>query len=102
MTQKKDSVGNAPVALGRALEEHIGGWIAKVERTGHWTRRSDIHRRLMAEVEKIVIRAALEKVDFVQTDAADFLGINRNTLAKKIKQYGLSLPRQPPVNARRA
>jgi DNA-binding protein Fis len=56
----------------------------------------------MAEVEKIVIRAALEKVDFVQTDAADFLGINRNTLAKKIKQYGLSQPRQPPVSERRA
>ena len=93
MTQKKDSAGNAPVALGYALEEHIAGWIARVERTGHWTRRSDIHRRLMAEVEKIVIRAAVEKVGFVQTAAADFLGINRNTLAKKIKQYGLRPPR---------
>jgi DNA-binding protein Fis len=93
MTRKKDSAGSAPVALGHALEEHIAGWIARVERTGHWTRRSDIHRRLMEEVEKIVIRAALEKVGHVQTDAADFLGINRNTLAKKIKQYGLKLPR---------
>ena len=93
MTQKKSSAASAPVALGHVLEEHIAGWIARVERTGHWTRRSDIHLRLMAEVEKIVIRAALEKVGFVQTDAADFLGINRNTLAKKIKQYGLSRPR---------
>jgi two-component system nitrogen regulation response regulator GlnG len=91
MSQKKD--GGAPVALGRALEEHIAGWIGRIERTGHWTRRSDIHRRLMAEVEKIVIRAALEKVNHVQVDAADFLGINRNTLAKKIRSYGIRLSR---------
>ena len=62
--QKKDGEGNAPVALGRVLEEQIAGWIGRVERTGHWKRRSDIHQRLMAEVEKIVIRAALEKTEF--------------------------------------
>ena len=87
--QKKEGAGNTPVALGHALEEHIAGWIGRIERTNHWTRRSDIHQRLMAEVEKIVIRATLEKVGFVQTDAADFLGINRNTLAKKIRAYGI-------------
>ena len=87
--EKKDSEGEAPVTLGRVLEEHLSGWIARVERTGHWKHRSDIHERLMAEVEKIVIRAALEKTGFVQTDAADFLGINRNTLAKKIRAYGI-------------
>jgi len=87
--QKKDGAADSPVSLGSALEEHIAGWIGRVERTGHWKRRSDIHERLMAEVEKIVIRAALEKTGFVQTDAADFLGINRNTLAKKIRAYGI-------------
>lgn len=91
MNRKKEC--DAPVALGHALEEHLAGWIARVERTGHWTRRSDIHQRLMAEVEKIVIRAALEKVGFVQTEAADFLGISRTTLAKKIRDYGIRLPR---------
>lgn len=87
---RKDGDGGAPVALGIVLEEHIAGWIGRVERTGHWKSRSDIHQRVMAEVEKIVIRAALEKNGFVQTDAADFLGINRNTLAKKIRAYGIS------------
>ena len=87
--QKNDGGGEAPVALGRVLEEQIAGWIGRVERTGHWKSRSDIHQRLMAEVEKIVIRAALVKTGFVQTDAADFLGINRNTLAKKIRAYGI-------------
>jgi len=80
---------DAPIALGQVLEEHLAGWIGRVERTGHWKRKSDIYQRLMAEVEKIVIRAALEKTNFIQTDAADFLGINRNTLAKKIRAYGI-------------
>ena len=93
MIQKKESPGKPLVSLGHALEEHLAGWIRRVERTGHWTRRSDVHACLMAEVEKIVIRAALEKTSFVQTDAADFLGLNRNTLAKKIKQYGIKLSR---------
>jgi DNA-binding protein Fis len=93
MSHKKDGACSGPIALGHALEEHIAGWIGRVERTGHWTRRSDIHERLMGEVEKIVIRAALEKVNHVQTDAAEFLGINRNTLAKKIRAYGIRLPR---------
>jgi DNA-binding NtrC family response regulator len=84
--------GNIP--LGRALEEQIGGWVSRVERTGHWTKKSDIHARLMGAVEKIVIRAALEKMKFVQVDTADFLGINRNTLAKKIAAYGIRIPRE--------
>jgi DNA-binding protein Fis len=85
----KASEACAPIALGQVLEEHLAGWIGRVERTGHWKRKSDIHQRLMAEVVKIVIRAAVEKTKYVQTDAADFLGINRNTLAKKIRAYGI-------------
>jgi len=36
-------------------------------------------------VEKTLIKSALEKVGHVQTGAAQLLGINRNTLRKKIK-----------------
>ncbi|MGD0916468.1 MAG: helix-turn-helix domain-containing protein [Thermodesulfobacteriota bacterium] len=36
-------------------------------------------------VEKILIKSALERMGHVQTAAAQFLGINRNTLRKKIK-----------------
>lgn len=94
MSHRKENAGSNQVALGHVLEEHIAGWIHRVERTGHWTRRSDVHERLMAEVEKIVIRAALEKTGYVQTEAADFLGLNRNTLAKKIRAYGIRLPKE--------
>ena len=36
-------------------------------------------------VEKILIKSALERVDYVQIAAAQLLGINRNTLRKKMR-----------------
>ena len=40
---------------------------------------------IIAVVEKILIKSALERVDHVQVAAAQLLGINRNTLRKKMK-----------------
>jgi DNA-binding protein Fis len=40
---------------------------------------------IVSVVEKILIKSALEKVGYVQVAAAQFLGINRNTLRKKMK-----------------
>jgi len=37
-------------------------------------------------VEKILIKSALRRVDHVQIAAAELLGINRNTLRKKMKE----------------
>ncbi len=62
--------------------------------------RMDLHTEsqgtLMADVislvERTLIITALKKADYVQLTAARFLGINRNTLRKKIKELGISLP----------
>lgn len=52
---------------------------------------------LMADVvslvERTLILTALKKSNYVQLTAARFLGINRNTLHKKIKELGISLPK---------
>jgi len=40
---------------------------------------------IVAVVERILIKSALEKVGYVQLGAARLLGMNRNTLRKKIK-----------------
>lgn len=57
---------------------------------------TESHGSLMADVvalvEQSLIRAALEKVNYVQVAAARFLGINRNTLRKKIKELDIPLP----------
>ena len=53
----------------------------------------DLHERVMAMVEKPLFEAVLESTGGNQLKAADILGINRNTLRKKITDYGISLTR---------
>ena len=49
----------------------------------------DLHSRIVNSVEREVISQVMTKCDSVQIKAAARLGINRNTLHKKLKEYGL-------------
>jgi DNA-binding NtrC family response regulator len=49
----------------------------------------DLHSRVVDRVEREVIAQVLTLCDGVQIKAAERLGINRNTLHKKLKDYGL-------------
>lgn len=53
---------------------------------------SDVHSQIVDRVEREVILQVLQECEGVQTRAAARLGINRNTLHKKIKDYGLDQP----------
>jgi DNA-binding NtrC family response regulator len=50
----------------------------------------DVHSRIVDRVEREVIAQVLQECAGVQIKAAGRLGINRNTLHKKLKQYGLN------------
>ncbi|MGC0372161.1 MAG: hypothetical protein DGJ47_000867 [Rickettsiaceae bacterium] len=47
---------------------------------------SGLHERFMSEIEKILIQKTLDYSDNIQTKASNILGINRNTLRKKIQK----------------
>ncbi len=49
----------------------------------------DVYDLLMSKVEKPLLIQILRRVGGNQVQAAKILGINRNTLRKKIKQYSL-------------
>ncbi len=49
----------------------------------------DMHSQIVDRVEREVIAQVMSACDNVQIKAAARLGINRNTLHKKLKQYGL-------------
>jgi transcriptional regulator with PAS, ATPase and Fis domain len=49
----------------------------------------DLHSRIVNSVEREVISQVMTKCDSVQIKAAARLGINRNTLHKKLKEYNL-------------
>jgi Nif-specific regulatory protein len=52
-------------------------------------REGEIYQLLIEQVEHALIDRALTRCGGVKTKAADFLGINRNTLNKKVKDLGI-------------
>lgn len=55
--------------------------------------RGDIHNMVLEQIERPLIRLILEKTRWNQVKAADILGINRNTLRKKIQELGIEMKR---------
>ena len=54
--------------------------------------RSEVYRTLMDRVERPLLETVLARTDGNQIKAAGLLGINRNTLRKKIVDLGLRVP----------
>lgn len=50
---------------------------------------ANLHGMVMGEVEKPLLELVMERAQSNQTRAARMLGINRNTLRKKLKLYSL-------------
>ena len=51
--------------------------------------KSTLYDDVVSIVERCLIKIALRRCDNVKLTAATFLGINRNTLHKKIDQWGV-------------
>ena len=49
-----------------------------------------LYELVMREVEEPLFRAVLDYAEGNQSRAADILGINRGTLRKKLRHYGIS------------
>ena len=64
-----------------ALELYLG------DLNGHEV--NDVYHVVMNEVEPAILDVIMNHVQGNQTHAAELLGINRGTLRKKLKQYGL-------------
>src|SRR5258706_250313 len=52
-------------------------------------REGEIYALVIDQIERALIDRALAKCGGIKTKAADFLGINRNTLNKKVKDLGI-------------
>ncbi|MFP4176929.1 MAG: sigma 54-interacting transcriptional regulator [Planctomycetota bacterium] len=67
-------------------EEVISRLVQSLRKSGT---RHNLHERIMQRVEKALLKQVLESNDFVQTRAADELGMSRNTVRRKIKDLGI-------------
>ena len=50
---------------------------------------TDVYEMVLAEVEAPMLEVVMKFTRHNQTKAANILGLNRGTLRKKLKQYGL-------------
>lgn len=76
-------------SLTASVEHHLKAYFAAHEDD---LPASGLHGRIIGEVERSLIKLTLAAVGGHQLRAADLLGINRNTLRKKIKELGVEMP----------
>jgi Nif-specific regulatory protein len=60
---------------------------------------TSLFNHLVGKLEENLIRSALARCGGVKTRAADYLGVNRNTLHKKCQEYGIDLGAEGPEEA---
>ncbi|MCA9125841.1 MAG: sigma-54-dependent Fis family transcriptional regulator [Planctomycetales bacterium] len=77
------------VDFGTLTQEVVQQGVREAEKEN-----TDVHAFVVNHVEKQLIAHVLASCNFVQTKAAAKLGINRNTLHKKLKDYNLETPDQ--------
>lgn len=71
--------------LGKCVEYALKDYFEQLN--GHST--ANLYDMLLAEVEAPLLKATLEHTQGNQSRAAEILGLNRGTLRKKLKTYGL-------------
>ena len=76
--------------MGEAVERHLQDYF---EAHGNALPASGLHDRILREVERPLITLSLSETKGNQIKAAEMLGINRNTLRKKIRELDIEVVR---------
>jgi len=84
------AAANGAEPLAQAVERHIRVFLAAHE---GGPGPSDVYDRVIAEVERPLIRLTLAATRGNQIKAAAMLGLNRNTLRKKIRDLQIAVTR---------
>jgi two-component system nitrogen regulation response regulator GlnG len=77
----------ADATLAELVREEVDAALAE--------ERPEIYRSILAELERPLIETVLKKTGGNQIKAAALLGINRNTLRKKISELEIGVPGRP-------
>lgn len=86
---QKQHLTNAPVAQAQTLRDSVS--IALKNYFSHLEGQAvtDVYEMVLSEVEVPLLEEVMKYTRNNQTKASIFLGLNRGTLRKKLKQYDL-------------
>ena len=88
----KDEGESASENLSEAVERHLNEYFNAHE---GGLPPTGLYDRVLHEVERPLINISLSSVRGNQVKAAELLGLNRNTLRKKIRDLGIAIVKQP-------
>jgi len=95
---------SSPPVAGRSLAEVVQARVREVFSALGSRDPVDLYANLLMEFERPLLEVTLERTGGNQLRAAQILGINRNTLRKKLVELGMAVkrglppPSQPPAN----
>jgi two-component system nitrogen regulation response regulator GlnG len=90
MRRTGGSSASSPAGLSEAVERHLADYFAGY---GKSLPPPNLYDRVLAEVERPLFIAALAATHGNQIKAADLLGLNRNTLRKRIRDLDIEVMR---------
>lgn len=86
----------APIATSTAIETALPDSVAPVPELGVEIDDECEAWPTLADIEKAHIQRTLKKTFYNQSAAANLLGMDRKQLARRIKKYGMKIPRRSP------
>lgn len=75
----------SPPSLQDSVRENVEVFFRDLD----GTEPSGLHAMLMRAVERPMLEVVMHKAEYNQSKAAQWLGLNRNTLRKKLLEHGL-------------
>jgi Fis family transcriptional regulator len=76
---------NGSNEIGRSVERSLDEYFRKLDGEAP----SGVYDMVIGHVERALLRSVMQRANGNQTQAADMLGVNRNTLRAKLAKYDL-------------
>ena len=88
-TQPEAGAGYTPNTQGQSLRDYVEQAVNNYFQHLEGQDVTDVYDMVLSEVETPLLEVVMKYTRHNQTKAAQVLGLNRGTLRKKLKQYGL-------------